>query len=299
MFKLLKIYFNDTLRGMLFFIIALLIACPLSIFVFLVPYWEHNREQLGDWVLIAAFILWMAVFLGSIAAIILTVTWKRKKWLDAVFTPLGLKGRPYLINWWEYHGLLDGRSVIARFYRGPTLTITIQTNLKTRFGIAEQEQPELFLADFVNKHPLQALRPELNAYAIFAMDEAWTSKLLQSEEVLAPLQRLMQAGESWALIRQVILAPGALRLMLYRNKNLMNYNFNAAEVRQWAADLLALIHAAENLPAPTITTEENWAENMDRTGKTMPWAITILGGFFVLCGLCVAVSIWLLVWLDL
>jgi hypothetical protein len=294
MSNLIKIVFKDTFRGLLVLIISLLIVCPLSIFFLLVPFWEENRAEIGDWVLIAAGVAWMTIFLGGMAALIYTVSHQRKKWLDSVFTPLGLSGRSYLLNWWEYRGLVGGRELTAQFYKGPTLRISIQTRLKTRFGITEQDQPGLFLADLVHKHPLVLTSPELKSLAVFALDETWTGRLLESQAV-EPVLRLMKAGETWALIRQLILQPGQLTLMLYRNKNLWDYNFTADEVRRWVEDMFVLLHLAESLPPPVMTAEENPLEKASRTGQSIRSATLIVIGFLGLCAIGIAGVIWLLV----
>jgi hypothetical protein len=80
------------------------------------------------------------------------------------------------------------------------------------------------------------------------------------------VRRLLQAGQSWALIQQVVLGPGAFRLRLYRNKHLFKYEITSEETRRWFDDLLVLARAAESLPAPTVTAEESSAERLVRSG---------------------------------
>ena len=286
MFDLLKIAGKDSIRGLIIFIVAVLIALPLGFLFLLIPYWEMHRAEIGDWVIYAAAALWMLFFLGSLLAIILVVTRRRRKVLDAVFTPLGLAGKPYLINWYQYHGIINGREVAVRFYKGPTLDILVQTTLKTRAGITERTQPGQYLAHLSQKQPIQTGIAALDGLAIYALDEQWIKTILNSEEMQTLVLRLMQAGSSWALMRQLILRPGELRLTLYRNKNLFDYTFTAQDVRAWMDDLFTLLHLAESCPAPVITAEETWAERNARSGKTTRIIMLATLGFFILLALC-------------
>ena len=295
MSKIFKMYFKDSVRGIIAIVVALLIVCPLSILFILVPLWENSRYGLGDWVLIAAGVIWILIFLGGITVIILTVNIRRKRWLDSIFTPLGMVGRRYMINWWEYCGTIQGREVKAQYYRGPTFHLSVQTRIKTRFGVVETDQPGLFLAELSNTVPLQTGIPWLQPITVFAIDKPWTAEVLSNEGAAKSLQQLMSAGESWALIRQVLLIPGMLRLVLYRNKNLVEHQITPEEVRLWLEDLFALVQLAESFPPPTVTAEESRVEAAVRTGKATTWGVLILVGFFGFCGVAMGALLWLLV----
>jgi hypothetical protein len=85
------------------------------------------------------------IFGGMIAVIFLLIlvvivwgmlsTRRRARWLDTVFSPLGLTGTSYLWNGRQYHGLVQGRQVDAYFYRGPNLDIYLASTTRTRLGI--------------------------------------------------------------------------------------------------------------------------------------------------------------------
>jgi len=267
MVKLLRTLANDSLRWLLVLALSVLVVCPLSIIFLFIPLWWYNNHPSNEWVLIVPVSFFALLLLAGGPAAILLVNKRRKKWLDGVFTPLGLVGKPYLFNWWEYTGGMEGREVNIRFYRGPTLDISVRTGLQTRWGITQADQPGLYLASMANRQPVQLAHSALRNLRVFAIDEPWTKMVLDSQEAGTLLLRLLGAGESWALLRHVILLPGYMRLTLYRTKNLFEYSFTTAEVRQWLEDLSALARLAESFPPPTVTAGETRVEAAARTEK--------------------------------
>ncbi len=83
--QFIKTIFNDLNRTLLFILVSLLVVCPLSILLIVVPLWENNRGEMGDGVLMAAGTLWMVIFLGGIYILIHVTLRRRKLWLDSVF----------------------------------------------------------------------------------------------------------------------------------------------------------------------------------------------------------------------
>ena len=152
------------------------------------------------------------------------------------------------------------REIIARFYRGPTLDLYVGTPLQTRLGVGEKSHASLALAGMLNRQHLVLDDPDLDAWSVFALDDEWARSLLANPAAKSLLQRLMRAGESWSLMRQVYLQPGMFHLRLYRNKNLFRYDIEPEEAREWLNDLLALARIAEGLPTPRVTAEESGAE---------------------------------------
>ncbi len=65
-----------------------------------------------------------------------------------------------------------------------------------------------------------------------------------------------------------------LRLMLFGNRNLFAWDVRAEKVHSWLHDLLALVHIAESLPAPTRTAEPSHAERVaQRIRQSKPWVL--------------------------
>lgn len=292
--RLLKTISHDISRSFLIGFIALLIVIPAAI-LFIVLLYENNHNTISDTFLILAGIIWMGTFLGGMALFISTTSHRRKKWLDSVFNPLGLSGRRYMINWWQYNGMYAGREITARFYKGPTLDLILSTSLQTRFGVATPNEIGEALASELNKPTVRVSAPELQGMNVFALDEAWFNRLCESTEFKGCLARLLQAGDSWALIQQVILTPGQLQLTLYRNKNLFKYDFSAAEVKIWVEDLSTLLGIAETSPAPLIKAELTNLEKTARSGKLTRRAVWIVIGFFLIIGACFGLTLLFLV----
>ena len=294
MSRILKTISHDISRGFLIAFIALLIVIPGAI-LFVVLLYENQQRDVSDAFLIIASVVWMSVFLGGLWLFMVTTQRRRRKWLDSVFTPLGLTGHRFMINWWEYRGTFMGRDLTTRFYKGPTLDLILSTSLRTRFGVSTPNELGGFVADRLKKPPLLMLTPERQGMTAHALDEDWFTHLLDSPELVGCLERLLKAGDSWALIRQVILTPGRLQLTLYRNQNLFNYDFTAEEVRNWVGDLFTVLQIAEREPEPLITSEETNLERDARSGKLSRRVILIFVGVLLLFGVCFGLALWFLV----
>jgi len=275
MFKLLKAWSLAYGRSVIIALIATAIVLPLGCLFVFVPLWLVTRANLSIWVLIVSASLYVLILNGGVFGTAAYVLHRRKRRLDAIFTPLGLAGERYLLTGRQYHGTVEGRQVSARFYRGPMLELHLGTPLQTRFGVAEEGSTTLALAGLFGRQPLALDDPDLSGLHIFALDEGWTRSLLADPEARTLIRRLMRAGESWALVRQVVLGPGTLRLRLYRSKRLFKYEIAPEEARRWLDDLLALARIAEGLPAPRVTAEESSAERLARSGGASRIGLTI------------------------
>jgi hypothetical protein len=279
MSKFLRAVSKDYMRGVVISLISTAIVIPLGCVLIFIPLWLVTQFDTNIWVLIISAALFLLIlFGGGFSALALTL-YRRKRWLDAVFTPLGLSGSAYMISGRQYQGTVDGREVTARFYRGPTLELYVGTPLQTRLGIAEKTKVGLALAGVFQRQPLSLEDPDLEGLSVFALDEDWARSLLSDPKAKVLLLRLMQAGESWTLMQQVHLRPGTFLLRLYRNKNLFRYSVAPEEAREWLDDMLALARIAEALPAPQMTAEETSAERLVRTGRTTSIALIIVAAF--------------------
>lgn len=96
-----------------------------------------SRSDASIWVLIIPSVLFFLILNGGAYGSLAWVVRRRKRWLDTVFTPLGLTGQRYNLMGRQYQGTVEGRDVIARFFRGPTLTLYLSTPLQTRLGVAD------------------------------------------------------------------------------------------------------------------------------------------------------------------
>ncbi|OQY23577.1 MAG: hypothetical protein B6I35_03400 [Anaerolineaceae bacterium 4572_32.2] len=290
MLKFLGARFKDQMRGVVISLLATAIVVPLACVLIFIPLWFANQPGASIWVLIVPASLFLLILLGGGWGAVGWTFYRRKRWLDSLFTPWGLTGSRYMISGRQYQGTrtmierprtlierpAQGREIIARFYRGPTLDLYVGTPLQTRLGIAEKSGTSLTLAGMVGREPLPLDDPDLDGLSIFALDEEWAHSLLADPEAKMLLLRLMRAGESWVLMPQLFLQPGMFHLRLYRNKNLFKYGIEPEEAQAWLDDLLALARIAEGLPAPQVTAEESGAERMVRSGRTFSITLIII-----------------------
>lgn len=288
---------QDYARGLVIGLISTLVVVPLTCLFIFVPLWMVGRFEASIWVLIVPASLYLLILLGGGWGAVAWTFFRRKRWLDSVFTPLGLTGRAYMYGGRQYEGTVEGREVTVRFYRGPTLDLYVGTPLRTRLGIAERSRVGLAVASIFNRQPLSLEDPDLDAWSVFALDEDWARSLLAHPEAKGLLQRLMGAGDSWALMQQVHLQPGAFYLRLYRNKNLFRYSIAPEEARQWLDDMTALARVAEGLPAPRVAAEETSAERLARSGRIAPIVWIVIAALFgiPLCLLTIGAAIFFVV----
>ncbi|MEA3339433.1 MAG: hypothetical protein U9R15_05650 [Chloroflexota bacterium] len=297
MLKLIRARFKDHIRGMVISLLSTVIVIPLACVLIFVPLVFVTRTDASIWVLIAPACLFLLILFGGGFGALAWSFYRRKRWLDSLFTPWGLMGSGYMISGREYQGNVEGREIIARFYRGPTLDLYVGTPLQTRLGIAEKSSTSLALAGMLGHEPLALDDPDLDAWSVFALDEEWAHSLLADPQAKSLFQRLMRAGESWVLMQQIYFQPGLFYLRLHRNKNLFRYTIQPNEAQAWLDDLLALVRIAEGLPAPQVTAEESGAERLVRSGQVFPIALIIVALLVGLptCALALAAAVFFVI----
>jgi hypothetical protein len=266
MSKLLRAWSLAYGRSLIVGLIATAIVLPLGCVLVFIPMWLVTEADVSIWVLIVSASLYVLILNGGVFGTLIWVLRRRKRRLDAAFVPLGLDGERYMLTGRQYQGAVEGRQVSVRFYRGPMLEMHLGTPLQTRFGVAERGAGTPALARLFGRQPLELDDPALSELWVFAIDQPWGRAFLADPEARTLIERLMRAGESWALVRQVVLGPGAFRLRLYQSKRLFRFEITPEEAQRWLDDLLALARVAERLPAPTVTDEESSAERLVRSG---------------------------------
>ena len=278
MLKLIQARFKDNMRGLIIVLLATVIVLPFACILVIVPLWLFTNTNASIWIMIIPISLFLLILFGGIFGLFAWILHRRKRWLDALFTPWGLTGKRYMLNGREYRGTVQGREVTVRFYRGPTLDILVGTSLKTRFGITNKSHTTSALADIIGQLPITLNSPDLAEFNISALDEQWIHLLLANPQAKILLLQLMHAGESWTLMPQLYLQPGMFHLRLYRNKNLFKYDIQPMEAQAWLDSLLELARIAEKLPHPQIIADESKAERIIRTGSNIGvvWGIVAL-----------------------
>ena len=137
MSKFLKAISKDYVRGLVISLISVLVVVPLTCLLIFIPLGVVSRSDASIWVLIVPAGLYLLIMLGGTWGAVGWSLYRRKRWLDSVFAPLGLTGSAYTISGRQYQGVVQGREVTVRFYRGPTLDLYVSTPLQTRFGRQE------------------------------------------------------------------------------------------------------------------------------------------------------------------
>ncbi len=274
-------------------IIAVIIGLPLGCVLVGVALLLANLLADSPWLLAGAVAVLLLIFFSCVAAAVAIPVYLRKRRLDAIFEPLGLTGSAYNTSFRQYHGTSQDRQVDVYLNRGPLLEIEVSTSLQTRMGVSGQHGDTRFLAGLAGKQPLE-LEPELQDLAVYAPDENWARSLLDNEHATALLQQSIALTGSWTR-QQIILRPGAFKLMLSGSRKLFGFDLEPDVVGQQLGDLLRLAHIAEHLPSPTVTVELSSAEELaQKVRKANPYlalwiGLATMAGILVLGGAITAV----------
>jgi hypothetical protein len=274
-------------------LVAVIVVVPLFCLLIFVPLGLVTQLDLDlAWLIVPAG-LFLLLLLGGGFGGLAWVLARRRRHLDSVCTPLGLSGSLYQLFFRQYHGAVAGRRVALYFYRGPAVELEVESSMGTRLAVAEGDAETAFLARLLGREPLALDDPALNGLAVIGLDEEWARRLLARPEVPALLRRLVTFPGSYTR-RHVILRPGSLRLFLFGSGRLLDFNFDvtAEGLRGWLEDLLALIQAAEALPAPGVTAEESSAERLARRMRERnPYLLPAITAGVMGVFLCLAVVI--------
>ncbi len=214
--------------------------------------------------------LWVGGFLFVLfLTVILLIIWasyqarRRAVQLDSAFAPYGLSRRGYLWNGRQYHGVYQGRQVDVYLSRGPTLDIYLGSAIRTRMGIGPKGRLSQFTSTMINRPALATNDPELLAFGIYPLDDAWARNLLGDGRSRAEIVRLAQAGPGLEF-RNLIFQPEAVHLQVHRVNLEM---LTQPTVSAWMADLLDLARTAEALPAPSLTADASPMERRMRLNR--------------------------------
>jgi len=299
-------FFKDMIRGYgrssILSLIAPLIVLPAFCLFILLPLWLVNSQGMPFWILILGGLLFLAVVFGTPFAFTAWTVSRRASMLNAIFEPLGLSGKAYMTFFRQYHGTIQGRQVDAYFRRGPVLEVDVSTPLQTRLGITGPQTDTRVFANLAGQQPLELSDPALGDLTIFALDEAWARALLANPYAVDLLHQLT-ALNSFFTRQQIILRPGAIRLMCSGNRNMFRTDLDAEQVRGWINDLLRLIAIAEHLPTPQVIVEESSAERMaaslrKRNPYLALWVGLGMAVFFLACSGVVVTIVFVLIQLE-
>ncbi len=254
-------------------------CCMFGLFGVLLPGMDELARR-GDGntagvVLVALGLLAFVVMMVVPVGVVLLVTRRRARSLDAVFTPLGLLGERYLVYGRHYRGQTGGRDVDVYVYRGPTLEVRLTARAATRAQFFHRDSIPVGIAGALNVAPLAAV-PGLDAYAVYPLDDAWTRRWLSDASVVQAIQTLMTVGSEGAIFRSLELQPGEVVLHLHRSRRLFGFSIAPEAARAWLSALEVLARAAEAQPAPAVTAQPfhaNLRRSRERVSKFQGYAI--------------------------
>ena len=264
-------------RAMTIRVIAALIVVPLGCLLIFLPLYLVTSLDFPVWVLGFSAVMFLVLLFGGGTGYVVFVMRRRKSMLDAAFASLGLEGGAYQTFFRQYHGTLRGRQVDVYLQRGPLLEIEIDTTLQTRLGVTGAHGDTRALAGLFGREPLPVDDPTLAGLTLFPHDEAWTRVLLADASAVAALQRLT-ATDTQFTRQQVVLRPGAFKLMLSGNRQLFDFQIAPEQVTQWLDDVFALARIAEGLPAPEVTAEMSSVEKLaEKVRQSNPYLALWIG----------------------
>ena len=234
------------------------VACCLGlIFTVLFPaldgFVAGGKENTGLFAMLGVGLVALVGLIGIPLVVMVVLTLRRARMLDATFTPIGLTGKSYMLSGRHYQGQIGGRQVDVYIYRGPTVEIRLQASVQTSLLAVPKGSLPTSVAWVFDRQPLATSDPALGAFSIFPQDKTWTGSLLADPRSGDAIQTLLTLGADWAIFRRVEIQPGEVILYLYRSHKLFGNSIDLNAAPAWLSALKMLAQVAESQPAPEVT----------------------------------------------
>jgi hypothetical protein len=246
-------------------------------------------------VIIAAGIL---ALIGIPLVLLVGLTIRRTRDLNAVFTPMGLTGKPFMVYGRHYQGQIGGREVDVYIYRGPTVEIRLKTAVRTRLQVIPKGSISTVVAGMFARDPLATGSPSLDAFSIYPLDPAWTLGLLAVPRAVEAIRGLMTLGASWAILRRVEIQPGEVLLCLNRSHKIISNSIDLSAVQGWLDALESLAEVVESQPLPRIPAEPvegSSRASRQRKSNFLTYSVAFIVFVFPLCLIGIGVFAYLIV----
>lgn len=254
------------------FVVGILGACLLC-GVFAAPFLNVDSSIIFALSFVGGIFLAMTLGIGAIAVYRI----RRDNSLDEAFTTIGLEGKAYQIGGRQFHGTAQGRTIEVYLQRGPMLDIHVHAPFKTEVAIGTKSSLGSAINRAIKREPMQLGNPLYEQMLIFAKDEEWTRKLLDTRKAGEALNHLMPSRTTE--LRQVQISADTI---LFRIHRVNPGHITSEAVQNWLGAIFLLIEAAENLPEPTITTEpSDFARNVRQSSFNSPAMIIGIAGVIV------------------
>jgi hypothetical protein len=285
--RLFKAWGVSYLRGCVLQIVVGIIVIALSVPCLFIPLYIANNTRSSAaafWIMVIPMCAFVLTLLGGSVGVAVFFLSRRANQLDEAFKPLGLDGKMYLTNGRQYHGTAQGRRVDVYFYRGPTLEIFVEANVKSRIGIGTKSSVGAAIAGMMNKQPLDLGDADYAPFNIYANDPSWAREILADPIFKEAAIRLSTNPSSYGLYN-VLLAPGGAQI---QRRYIPTNAITPESAREWINDLIALASIIESQPVPQKIEEESASSRKLRTDRdafNLPWILGTIG-FFVLMAVC-------------
>jgi hypothetical protein len=230
-----------------------LILLPTVFLPFLDTVAAGGNENLTLLVVLGAGMIALLFLLAVPVIVALILIQRRAHALDAVFAPLGLTGRSYMLYGRHYLGQIGGREADIYTYRGPTVEVRLRANTQTRVVVVAKGSLPASVAGALSQPPLPLDQVGLESFAVYPVDATWAHLLLADGQAGRALQALMTVGAPWAIFRRVEIQPGEVILHLSRSRQAFFSSLELSSAHAWLEALQTLAQAAESLPAPQVT----------------------------------------------
>jgi hypothetical protein len=207
------------------------------------------------WVILGVGLVALVGLIGIPLVVLVVLTLRRARALDAVFTPMGLSGRSYMLTGRHYQGEIGGRQADVYIYRGPTVEIRLQAAVRAKLLVVPKGSLPTSMARVFDRQPVTTGDPALGAYSIYSQDRAWADSLLADLRIGGAIQTLMTLGADWAIFRRVEIQPGEVMLYLYRSRRMFGNSLDLIAAPAWLNALRLLAQVAESQPVSEVTGE--------------------------------------------
>jgi hypothetical protein len=247
-------------------------------------------------VILAAGLVALVALIGIPLVALVVLTLRRARALDAIFTPMGLTGKSYMLIGRHYEGKFSGRELDVYIYRGPTVEIRLQAAVQTSLLVVAKGSLPTSTAQVFGRQPLPADSLALSAFSIYPQDKAWASALLADTNTGAAIQTLMTLGADWAIFRRVEIQPGEVMLTLYRSRRTFGNSIDLSAAQAWLNALKSLAQVAESQSAPegiNRAVEASSRQSRQKRSNFLVYAVVFLVFIMPLCFIAVGVIAYL------
>ena len=292
--KLLRTRMKDYQRGCVYYILAVIIAVPLTCVLVFLPVYFATRSGVSSsqslLIMVIPMSLYLLILFGGGAGAMFYFIRRRSRWLYDAFTPLGLEGRSLAVTGRQFHGTVSGRQIDVHYYRGPVLNIYIQTDVKTRVSFTSSDDIIPSLAGVFNKEAFR-LEDTLDELYVIAHEEQWARQLANQPGVTGLVRELVFDDTNF-LYQQVYLNPGALSFRLYRTDRMFDFKVEPDQVNRWIDTLIRLADIVEKMPDPAERLEESELEKRSRSGTlNIKGFIILLIVIVIVAPICLIIGI--------